>query len=496
MDFSEGKDIVKCSVNVKNVGDKDGREVVQIYVQCPQGKLGKAARSLVAFKKTKLLKAGESQTLDFECDFYSFASYDDTGAGGNKNSYILEKGEYKFFVGDSVRTDYCVGKFALSEDKDIKTLQSICAVQNSFERIRAIEKDGQIVLGKESVPVGDVDLAKRILDNLPQEIGYQGDKGYKFDDVIAGKIDMDAFISQLTDKELEALTRGIGYMRVAVEPFGNAGVYGGIIPSLQEKGVPMIITADGPAGIRIAKFTSLLPCGTALASTWDVELVEELYNLVGKEMAYYGADVLLGAGMNIHRNPLCGRNFEYFSEDPLLSGRMASAFVNGVQAHGKGACPKHFACNNQEYNRNYNDSRISERALREIYLKGFEICVKESRPLNIMTSYNKINGVWSHYNYDLATTALRSEWNYDGLVITDWWMRRSKSPEFPKIQDNAYRVRAQVDVFMPGDNNHNAKKYKSDGTLLPTLGKEGGITRAELERTAKNTLAIALRIKK
>ena len=172
------------------------------------------------------------------------------------------------------------------------------------------------------------------------------------------------------------------------------------------------------------------------------------------------------------------------------------AFVNGVQSSGKGACPKHFACNNQEFNRNYNDSRISERALREIYLKGFEICVNESRPLNIMTSYNKINGVWSHYNYDLATTVLRDEWKYDGLVITDWWMRKSKSPEFPKIKDNAYRVRAQVDIFMPGDNNHAAKKYKSDGTLLATLGKDGGITRAELERTARNTLSTIMKIRK
>lgn len=496
VDFSVEGDTVKCSVEVKNIGEKDGREVVQIYVQAPQGNLGKAERSLVAFKKTKLLKAGESQTLNFEFDFYSFASFDDTGASGNRCSYILEKGEYKFFVGNSVRTDENIGSFELQNDKVIKSLQSVCSVKDSFQRICAVEKDGRIVLSKESVPLGDVDLAKRILDHLPEEIGYKGNQGYKFDDVKSGKIDMNTFISQLTNEELEALTRGIGYMRVATEPLGNAGAYGATIPSLAEKGVPLIITTDGPAGIRIAKFTSLLPCGTALASTWDVDTVQELYNLVGKEMAYYGADVLLGAGMNIHRNPLCGRNFEYFSEDPILSGKMASAFVNGVQAHGKGACPKHFACNNQEFNRNYNDSRISERALREIYLKGFEICVRESSPLNIMTSYNKINGVWCHYNYDLATTVLRGEWNYDGLVITDWWMRRSKSPEFPKIQDNAYRVRAQVDVFMPGDNNHNAKKYKSDGTLLPTLGKKGGITRAELERTAKSTLSLALKIKK
>ncbi len=494
--FSVDGDKVSCKVEVKNVGNRAGKEVAQVYVQAPQGRLGKASRSLVAFKKTKLLKAGEKQTLNFQFDFYSFASYDDTGASGNKYSYVLEKGEYAVFVGNDVNTDICAGRFGLLRDKVVKTLQNICPVKNSFERLRAEEKDGVTVMLKEAVPLGEVDLKKRIVDGLPSEIGYKGEQGITFDDVKSGKAEIDAFISQLTDSDLEALSRGLGYMRVPIGTAGNAGAYGGIIPTLTDKGVPAIITADGPAGIRIAKYTSLLPCGTALASTWDVELVEELYKLVGEEMSYYEVDILLGAGMNIHRNPLCGRNFEYFSEDPLLSGKMAAAFVNGIQSSGKGACPKHFACNNQEFNRNYNDSRISERALREIYLKGFEICVNESRPLNIMTSYNKINGVWSHYNYDLATTVLRDEWKYDGLVITDWWMRKSKSPEFPKIKDNAYRVRAQVDIFMPGDNNHTAKKYKSDGTLLATLGKDGGITRAELERTARNTLSTIMKIKK
>lgn len=494
--FSVDGDKVSCKVEVKNIGDREGKEVAQVYVQAPQGRLGKASRSLVAFKKTKLLKAGEKQTLNFQFDFYSFASYDDTGASGNQYSYILEKGEYAVFVGNDVNTDICAGRFGLLRDKVVKTLQNICPVKHSFERLRAEEKDGVTVMVKEAVPLGEVDLKKRIVDGLPSEIGYKGEQGITFDDVKSGKAETDDFISQLTDSDLEALSRGLGYMRVPIGTAGNAGAYGGIIPTLTDKGVPAIITADGPAGIRIAKYTSLLPCGTALASTWDVELVETLYQLVGEEMSYYEVDILLGAGMNIHRNPLCGRNFEYFSEDPLLSGKMAAAFVNGVQSSGKGACPKHFACNNQEFNRNYNDSRISERALREIYLKGFEICVNESRPLNIMTSYNKINGVWSHYNYDLATTVLRDEWKYDGLVITDWWMRKSKSPEFPKIKDNAYRVRAQVDIFMPGDNNHAAKKYKSDGTLLATLGKDGGITRAELERTARNTLSTIMKIRK
>jgi beta-glucosidase len=214
-------------------------------------------------------------------------------------------------------------------------------------------------------------------------------------------------------------------------------------------------------------------------------------------MVYHNTQVLLGSGMNIHRNPLCGRNFEYFSEDPLLSGKMSVAFVRGIQSNpGKSACPKHFACNNQEVRRNTNDSRISQRALREIYLKGFEIVVKEADPGCIMTSYNKVNGVWSHYNYDLATTVLRKEWGYQGMVMTDWWMQSSKSPEFPDLSDDAYRIRAQVDVLMPGSSKRIAKnfQYESNGTLLPTLGQPGGITLGELQRSAMNTLRNVLRL--
>ena len=276
---------------------------------------------------------------------------------------------------------------------------------------------------------------------------------------------------------------------------GNAGAFGGVIESLRIKGVAPIITSDGPAGLRLKKYCALQPCGTALACTWNTALIESLSRKVGEEMHHYGVDVQLAPGMNIHRNPLCGRNFEYFSEDPMLSGKMAAATVRGVQSTGKAACPKHFACNNQETNRNKNDSRVSERALREIYLRNFEIVVREAEPLVIMTSYNKVNGVWCHYNYDLVTTVLRGEWGYDGCVITDWWMQKSKSPEFPAIRDNAYRVRAQVDVLMPGDMGHLAKKYRSDGTLLPTIDSPDGITRGEIQRSARNVLKLVLKLK-
>lgn len=273
---------------------------------------------------------------------------------------------------------------------------------------------------------------------------------------------------------------------------GNAGAFGGITEELRAKGIPAVITADGPAGLRIKRYTTLLPCGTAIACTWNTKLIEQMFALEGKEIASFDVDVILSPGMNIHRNPLCGRNFEYYSEDPVLSGKIAAAAVRGIQSQGVSACPKHFAANHQEVHRNRNDSRVSEQALREIYLRNFEICVREGKPKNIMTSYNKINGVWSHYNYDLATTVLRKEWGYEGNVMTDWWMQHSKSPEFPQIKDNAYRVRAQVDVLMPGGWNPKKQCYVFDKDELEAMNKKDGLTRAELQRCAVNVLRYAI----
>ena len=203
--------------------------------------------------------------------------------------------------------------------------------------------------------------------------------------------------------------------------------------------------------------------------------------------------MILAPGMNIHRNPLGGRNFEYFSEDPYLTGKMAASYVIGVQSNQVAACPKHFACNNQETNRNYNDSRVSERALREIYLKGFEICVKESNPYSIMSSYNKINGVWAHYHFDLATEILRNEWKYQGCILTDWWMRMAKDPNFEPGENNAYRVRAQVDILMPGGKDFVTKE--SDDSLIQSLEHLDGITLKEVQHSALNVLNLIQKIK-
>ncbi len=486
----ENDDKITFTVKVKNTGKVSGKETVQLYLSAPQGKLGKAEKILAGFKKTKLLAPSEEETLSITAEKYLCASYDDSGITGHKSSYILEKGNYDFYLGNSVKNCRKVYTKTLAEDEILATLTEAMAVKKdmAFERLRAEEKDGKIVLSKEKVPTVTTDLRQIILENLPKGTEMTGDKGYKLSDVKAGKVTMEDFVAQLDLTELEAISRGEGLMNSDLGAEGNAGTLGGVLPSLREKGIPAMTTTDGPSGIRLMATSSLLPCGTLIASTWNEELVQSLFEKVGEEMTERGSDMLLAPGMNIHRNPLCGRNFEYYSEDPFVSGKLAAATVKGIQKHNLSACPKHFACNNQELNRNHTDSVVSERALREVYLKGFEICVKEAKPLNIMTSYNKINGVWSHYNYELCTTVLRGEWGYEGNVITDWWMRYAPSPEFPEMRDNAYRVRAQVDVLMPGGKTAVSKTASNDGSLTGTYGKKDGITLGELQRSAKNVL--------
>jgi len=493
-------EFLEITVRVSNTGKVAGKEVVQLYFEAPQGALGREKRSLLAFQKTEELTPGTSQDLVFRVPLEQLAAFDDTGKTGYRNAYVLEKGDYWYFFGVSGKNGRVVfrnaGGTAVKETRVFRQLEEICPVQEEYNRLVPVTEGKSYVRGTEVVPKGNVNMKHRILEEISEEIPVTGDKGILFSEVQKGNVPLEAFVAQLTDEELEALTRGEGPMDRPSGVGGNTGVYGGFLPSLKEKGVPIIVTADGPAGLRIKRYTSLMPCGTALACTWNVELVERMFEKMADELDRFNVDVLLSPGLNIHRNPLCGRNFEYFSEDPYVSGKMAAAAVRGIQSQGRSACPKHFACNNQEVNRHHNDSRVSGRALREIYLRGFEICVKESHPKNIMTSYNQVNGVWSHYNFDLAKTVLRDEWNYDGVIITDWWMQKSVSPEFPALRDNAYRVRAWVDVLMPGSVVGNKEtEYVSDGTLLESLGKPEGITRGELQRTAMQVLRFALQKK-
>ena len=484
---------VSVCADVRNTGSLSGAEVVQLYVAAPQGRMGKAARSLIAFAKTPVLAPGESCRLALKAPVERFASYDDAGVTGHRSCWVLEAGEYVFYAGTDVRTAKPCGAWMLQELTVTQQLSEAAAVQpeNVFDRMTAAEENGKIVLRYQPVPAATVSRRERILQHLPQAVERTGDKGWKLVDVKAGRIDLDTFVAQLSDEDLSALSLGEGGMDSPQGPKGNAGVFGGHTDSLKAKGVPVVVTTDGPSGIRLACYASLYPCGTALASTWDLPLMEELGQLIGREMIMKGTNVLLGPGMNLHRDPLCGRNFEYYSEDPLVTGRMGAAMARGIQSTGRSACPKHFACNNQETLRTTNDSRLSERALREMYLKGFEICVREAQPRNIMTSYNKINGVWAHYHYDVVTHILRGEWGYQGNVMTDWWMRPCEDPDFANVSNNAYRVRAQVDVLMPGGMAWDEKK--PDDTLVDSFRK-GGITLGEMQRTAKNVLKYAMTI--
>ncbi len=476
---------VKCTV--KNTGEYVGKEVVQVYVSKPCGALGNPAKELVTFGKTKALQPNESETLEIFVPIDRFYSYDDTGASGYQFSYVMEKGEYALSIGKCVRCAERVWSYYQDTTVEMLKLKQVSAPQEDFERYVNTE-DG---LKKEPVVRRQYDLKKIIEDNIGDGVPYTGDKGYKLSDVENGTVSMEDFIAQLSLIELEAISRGDYKMDTPLGPKGNAGAMGGVIESLRDKGIPPMITTDGPSGIRLLSYCSLIPNGTALASSFDTALVERVYAKISEELREKGSDILLAPGMNIHRSPLCGRNFEYYSEDPVVTGLMGAAAVRGIQACGGSACPKHFACNNQEVNRTGNDSRLSERALREIYLKGFEICVKEGCPNTIMTSYNKINGVWGHYNYELCERVLRDEWGFDGLVMTDWWMRSSKSPEFPKMRDQSYRVRAGVNVLMPGGDR--VTNGKPDGTLLKTYGKKNGITLYEMQRNASYVLKLCMK---
>lgn len=481
-------------IQVTNTGSRPGRQVVQVYVEAPQGKLGKAARVLADYWKTPELAPGQSAEVSLWIDLESLASFDDSGITGHPYAYVLEAGAYRLYVGTDVRSAGLAGRLFVEEQVLTAQLESQCSPTQDFPRLHPREEGGRLVPGFEPVPRAESRRKEQVLENLPETIPFTGDLGISFRDVCKGTHGMEDFIAQLTAEELNALCKGEGQMDSPLGTKGNAGMLGGTTRSLRDKGLPTLTTTDGPSGIRLCCYTALLPCGTALASSWDVKAVEELGHLFGQEMVRKGSDILLGPGLNIHRDPLCGRNFEYYSEDPLLSGTVAAAMVRGIQSvPGRSACVKHFACNNQEENRNRNDSRLSQRALREIYLRSFEICLRDAAPLCLMSSYNQINGIWGHYQYELVTSILRREWGYEGLVMTDWWMQPCADPDFPGLWNDAYRLRAQVDVLMPGGSAFGDPTM--DPSALESLRKEKGLTLGEMQRSAKNVLKLCARLK-
>ncbi|WP_395243931.1 glycoside hydrolase family 3 N-terminal domain-containing protein [Agromyces sp. MMS24-K17] len=488
---------VRFVVDVVNTGGVHaGRQTVQVYASSPDGALSQPARVLAAYRKTGLLAPGGRERVVIEIALDDLASFDDSGATGQRGAWVLEPGEFRFFVGADVRSARHEASVTVDALRVVRRVAEAAAVDPAtpFRRMAlARDADGSARVAWEDAPTATVSRRERILAQLPVEVPPTGDRGIRLDAVRRGTATLDDFLAQLSPEELALLARGDLTMNSALGTPGNAGVLGGVAASLREKGVPPITTTDGPSGIRLAAYASLLPSGTALASTWDPALVRDLAAAHGQELVRKGSDVLLSPGMNLHRDPLCGRNFEYFSEDPLVTGRMATAVVRGIQSRGVAACPKHFAANNQEASRTRNDSRVSERALRELYLRGFEHCVRDAAPLALMTSYNKVNGVWAHYHHDLVTTVLREEWGYRGCVITDWWMESATDPDFPALDDNAYRVRAQVDVLMPGGvKTDQGPQAVADDTILDSLARPDGITLAELQRGARNVLGLAL----
>lgn len=484
-EITEG--VVKLSVSVKNIGSYSGKEVIEVYCEAPQGRLGKAARVLCGFEKTRELVPQEEQVVEIAVDIAKLASYDDSGVTGNKSCYVLEAGEYKFYVGSDVRSAEYACSFEQGEDLVTERLTQALAPVESFERIKPVCEGGAFSIGREAVPVSEVDESARRLEKLPKEIAYTGDKGIKLWDVKNGKNTMDEFIAQLSDYDLSCIIRGEGMGSPRVTA-GTASAFGGVSENLNGFGIPAGCCSDGPSGMRLDCGTKAfsLPNGTMIASSFNKELTSELFAFMGLEMAANKVDCLLGPGMNIHRHPLNGRNFEYFSEDPFLTGKMASAELKGMAGAGVTGTIKHFCANNRETNRHFIDSVVSERALREIYLKGFEIAVKEGGASSVMTTYGRVNGLWTAGNFDLNTVILREEWGFKGFTMTDWWANINVRGKEPDKTDLAAMARTQNDVYMVCPDGE-----KNDDNTLVAL-ENGGIERCELQRNAANICGFLL----
>ena len=471
---------INLKIRITNTGNTASKEVAQIYVKAPQGKLGKAERVLVDFEKTELLEPGKSQVLHFSIPYESFASYDDGGYTGNKACFLLEEGNYKVYAGSDVRSAQEVLSFDLSQLIVIKECEEAYAPVRAFERMHA-DSNGKLTM--QPAPLATIDMWQRRAERLPKEIPFTGDKGYKLKDVLDGKITIETFVAQFTDEELACFPRGEGMGSSLVTP-GTASAFGGVSPRLKEHfGIPVACCDDGPSGMRLdcGMKAFSLPNGTSIASSFNRKLVKELYTLTGLEMTATNVENLLGPGMNIHRHPLNGRNFEYFSEDPLVTGIIGSAMIQGLQAGGATGTMKHFCGNNQETNRFGQDSVISERALREIYLKGYEIAVKNGGD-SVMTSYGSVNGIHTPSSYDLNTTILRKDWGFKGIVMTDWWALLNEPGEVPNKTNFAVMLRAQNDIYMCCPD---GKTDASGENTFKALA-DGSLTRAELQRTAIN----------
>ncbi|MBQ9513493.1 MAG: glycoside hydrolase family 3 C-terminal domain-containing protein [Clostridia bacterium] len=477
--------IIDLDVEVTNTGDFNGKDVVEVYLSIPNGKLGKPKYTLVAFKKTKMLKSGEKETLSLSFNLTQFASYDDSGKTEYPFSYVLEDGTYTVFVGKNVKDIEKVFDFKIDTTILIKKLSQCLAPTVKFNRL--VNNNGKPIY--EAVKEREYDLSERIKNNLPKEVPYTGDKGIKLSDVAEKKASITDFIAQFNALELSYLVKGEGMSSPKASATGTASCFGGLTKKWNDLGLPVITCCDGPSGIRLegGAPATCIPSGTLLSATWNTEILTEIFSGFARELLSYGVDVVLAPGINIHRSPLCGRNFEYFSEDTFLDGEFATAVAKGFSDNGVFCTLKHFAVNSQETNRYAENEVLSERALREIYLKPFEIAVKSGYVKAIMTSYNRVNGIATAGSYDLTTAILRNEWNYQGFVMSDWWTNIDSPIDKSFGKHNiATMVKAQNDVYMPVSDT-----VKNDDDVKSALDS-GYLTLAELQRSAINIINFAI----
>ena len=491
---------VHLNASVTNAGNTySGKEVAQGYVSAPNGKLRKEYQSLVAFEKTKLLAPGECETLTLTFDMAEIGSYDEETA-----SYVLDKGEYIVRLGNSSRNTAPVAVVILEEDVVLSKHCNICPVVEEFEQLQGRECEKEEI--NPSVP--RVNISASVFEAIAYT--YQTPEVYSDERV-------DKFLDTLTLKEMVEIVVGIG-MFGGETRFNMPGSVGNTTSKFWDRGLANVTLCDGPAGLRITKrstvskngkvkavelpmsvfemlpefvqnlmkgnpekdpviyqYTTAFPVTAALAQTWNRKMLYEVGKAIYEEMKEYGCTFWLAPAVNIHRNPLCGRNFEYVSEDPFLTGEVAATITKGVQQEdGYYVTVKHFACNNMEDNRNRVSSNVSERALREIYLRGFERAVRKGHAKGLMTSYNRLNSVYTPNSYDLCTKVLRNEWGFDGVVMTDWFSTNKD------LGNNALAMKAGNDLIMPGGG-----YYKKE--ILAGV-KKGIITEKDVRRCCANVV--------
>ena len=491
---------ITAEIQVVNTGNTyAGREVVQLYISSPSGTLQKEYQALAAFGKTDLLMPGGAQNLALQFDLGDMASYRCSDC-----SYVLEAGEYLLRIGNCSRNTVLSAVIVVEKEIVISRHIAVCPLQQPMEELTAPERPVESICAE--LPRLTVDA------NAFETVFYRYDSAPEKTDDRA-----EDFLQTLSVKEMAEIVVGIG-MFGGKTRFTLPGSVGNTTSKFWDRGLANIALCDGPAGLRIQRrstvnakgkvkavdlvfsaydmlpgfvkkrmmgdpetetplyqYATAFPVEAALAQTWNTNLLVRIGEAIGREMKEYGCTFWLAPAVNIHRNPLCGRHFEYFSEDPRLAGTMAAALTTGVQKEpGLYVTVKHFACNNQEDNRNYVSSEVGERALREIYLKPFEIAVREGKAKGIMTSYNKVNGVYAPNSHDLCTKVLRNEWGFDGVVMTDWFSTGKGKA------DDALALKAGNDLLMPGT--LTSKKRILNGI------RSGQITEENLRRCCRNVI--------